>query len=148
MPTFVSTVVVGLVIAALAVLLVLVLLFRSTWRVAEPNEALIISGRRRRVMGLQESLGFKIVTGKGTLVIPGIEAVRRLSLDLRETDLQIDCVTHQGIPLRVRGVVIYKVGDDLVSIANAARRFLDQQAQMDQPSTTCSPATCARSSAT
>src|SRR5262249_32507944 len=32
----------------------------------------------------------------------------------------------------VRGVVIYKVGDDLVSIANAARRFLDQQNQMDQ----------------
>lgn len=31
----------------------------------------------------------------------------------------------------MRGVVIYKVGDDLVSIANAARRFLEQQASMD-----------------
>jgi uncharacterized membrane protein YqiK len=51
---------------------------------------------------------------------------------LSETEIQIDCVTHQGIPLRVRGVVIYKVGDDMVSIANAARRFLDQQQQMDQ----------------
>jgi uncharacterized membrane protein YqiK len=29
-------------------------------------------------------------------------------------------------------VVIYKVGDDYASIANAARRFLDQQNQMDQ----------------
>ena len=44
----------------------------------------------------------------------------------------IDCVTHQGIPLGIRGVVIYKVGDDFASIANAARRFLDQQDQMDQ----------------
>jgi flotillin len=132
MQGFISTVVIGVVIAALAVLVFLVLLFRSTWRVAEPNEALIISGRRRRTQGVQENLGFKVVTGKGTLVIPGVEAVRRLSLDLRETDLQIDCVTHQGIPLRVRGVVIYKIGDDLVSIANAARRFLDQQNQMDQ----------------
>src|ERR1051326_8007031 len=124
MPTLVSTLVAALVIVARAVLLFRVLLFRSTWRVAEPNEALIISGRRRRVTGLQESLGFKIVTGKGTLVIPGVEAVRRLSLDLRETDLKIDGGTHQGIPLRVRGVVIYKGGDALVSIANAARRFL------------------------
>ena len=65
-------------------------------------------------------------------MIPGVQAVRRLSLDLREAELAIDCVTHQGIPLGIRGVVIYKVGDDYSSISNAARRFLDQQAQMDQ----------------
>jgi uncharacterized membrane protein YqiK len=125
---FVYTVI-GAVVAAV---LLFILLFRSTWRVAEPNEALVISGRHHLLAeGLGESLGFKIVTGRGTLVLPGVQVVRRLSLDLRETDLQIDCVTHQGIPLKVRGVVIYKVGDDFVSIANAARRFLDQQAQMD-----------------
>ena len=65
-------------------------------------------------------------------MIPGVQTVRRLSLDLREAELAIDCVTHQGIPLGIRGVVIYKVGDDFASIANAARRFLDQQDQMDQ----------------
>lgn len=130
--TFVSTVAVAAAAVALFVLLFVVLLFKSTWRIAEPNEALIISGRPHRNKGIEQSLGFKIVTGRGTLIMPGIQAVRRLSLDLRETDLQIDCVTHQGIPLRVRGVVIYKVGDDLVSVANAARRFLDQQNQMDQ----------------
>src|SRR5262249_52992429 len=130
--SFISTVAVAATLAALVVLLLLVLLFKSTWRIAEPNEALIISGRPHRNKGLEESLGFKIITGRGTLVMPGVQAVRRLSLDLRETDLQIDCVTHQGIPLHVRGVVIYKVGDDLVSVANAARRLLDQQSQLDQ----------------
>ncbi len=65
-------------------------------------------------------------------MLPGVQTVRRLSLDLRQAELAIDCVTHQGIPLGIRGVVIYKVGDDFASIANAARRFLDQQAQMDQ----------------
>src|SRR5262249_5729668 len=121
--SFISTVAGAAIVSALAVIVLLVLVFKSTWRVAEPNEALIMSGRPHRNKGLEESLGFKIVTGRGTLVMPGVQAVRRLSLDLRETDLQIDCVTHQGIPLRVRGVVIYKVGDDLVSVANAARRF-------------------------
>jgi uncharacterized membrane protein YqiK len=115
-------------------IVLLVLLFKACWRVAEPNEALIISGLRdnHTTDGISESLGFKIVTGKGTFVIPGVQTVRRLSLDLRETELAIDCVTHQGIPLAIRGVVIFKVGDDFASIANAARRFLDQQEQMDQ----------------
>jgi len=125
--------VIGAIVLLLLVGLILgVVIFRSMWRIAEPNEALIISGRPHHNRGLEQSLGFKVTTGRGTFVLPGIQAVRRLSLDLRETDLQIDCVTHQGIPLRVRGVVIYKVGDDLASIANAARRFLDQQNQMDQ----------------
>jgi flotillin len=109
-------------------------LFKACWRVAEPNEALIISGLREHTPSdaVQESLGFKIVTGRGTLVIPAVQTVRRLSLDLREAELGIDCVTHQGIPVGVRGVVIFKVGDDFTSIANAARRFLDQQEEMDQ----------------
>ena len=121
-------------IAVVAALIVAIVIFKSMWRVAEPNEALIISGLRAAAEPTGESagLGFRIVTGKGKLVLPGVQAVRRLSLDLREADLAIECVTHQGIPLGIRGVVIYKVGDDYVSIANAARRFLDQQAQMDQ----------------
>jgi uncharacterized membrane protein YqiK len=56
---------------------------------------------------------------------------RRLRLDSRAANLEVNCVTQQGIPVAVRGVVIYKVGDDLVSIANAARRFLEQQGKMD-----------------
>src|SRR3954468_1038049 len=123
-------VIVGSVIGVIALLLVV---FKAMWRVAEPNEALIISGLREHATpdNVAESLGFKIVTGKGTLVLPGVQQVRRLSLDLREAELAIDCVTHQGIPLGIKGVVIFKVGDDFTSIANAARRFLDQQEQMD-----------------
>jgi uncharacterized membrane protein YqiK len=123
-------------VVAIVVVLVVVgfILFKVCWRVAEPNEALIISGLRQHTPSdaVQESLGFKIVTGRGTLVIPAVQTVRRLSLDLREAELGIDCVTHQGIPVGVRGVVIFKVGDDFTSIANAARRFLDQQEEMDQ----------------
>ncbi|WP_283139679.1 flotillin family protein [Rhizohabitans arisaemae] len=124
------TLIIGLVVAAI----VLIILFRMIWRIAEPNEALIISGLGarggNRADGV-DSLGFKIVTGKGTGVLPGFQTARRLRLDSRAANLQVSCVTNQGIPVNVRGVVIYKVGDDLVSIANAARRFLDQQDSMD-----------------
>ncbi|MEU0073561.1 SPFH domain-containing protein [Streptomyces sp. NPDC006332] len=118
--------------AAVVAVLVLIGLFKMMWRVAEPNEALVISGSKHRTEGLEEGMGFRIVTGRGTLVLPGVQAVRKMSLDLNETELHVDCVTHQGIPLKVRGVVIFKVGDDFVSIANAARRFLDQQKLMSE----------------
>lgn len=121
----------GIAIIALIVILILIKVF---YRVAEPNEALIISGlgAKRKAENVGEGLDFKIVTGKGRMVLPVVQVVRRLSLDLREADLAIECVTHQGIPLGLQGVVIYKVGDDHSSIANAARRFLDQQADMNQ----------------
>src|SRR5947209_3635621 len=65
------------------------IIFKLMWRVAEPNEALVISGLRQQPGRdeVGESLGFKIVTGKGTLVLPGVQAVRRHSLDLREAKL-------------------------------------------------------------
>lgn len=122
-------VVAGVAVAAIAALIGL---FKLMWRVAEPNEALIISGSNHKTEGLEAGMGFRIVTGRGTLVLPGVQAVRKLSLDLNETELHVDCVTHQGIPLKVRGVVIFKVGDDFVSIANAGRRFLDQQKLMSE----------------
>ena len=50
------------------------------YRVAEPNEALIISGLRAHhgPEGDAAGLGFKIVVGKGAWVTPGLQKVRRL----------------------------------------------------------------------
>ncbi len=103
------------------------------YKVAEPNEALIISGMRahRGAEGDASGLGFKIIVGKGAFYIPGLQRVRRLSLDIHEAELDLECVTTQGIRVAVKAVVIYKIADDYQSIANAARRFLDQEEQMD-----------------
>ena len=101
------------------------------WKVAEPNEALIISGLTRGTLETREGMDFKIVTGKGALVFPGLQTVRTLSLTLNETELKVSCVTSQGIQVIVEGVVIYKIGDAPPFIANAARRFLGQQPKME-----------------
>ena len=66
------------------------MLFRAMWRVAEPNEALIISGSRHRPDD-GAGLGFRVVTGRGTLVVPGVQVVRRLSLDINEAPLAVNC---------------------------------------------------------
>jgi flotillin len=119
----------GSLAGALALgVVVIVVVFKSMWRVAEPNQALIVSGSRSR--DTPGGLGFRVVTGRGTFVLPGVQVVRKLSLDINEAPLAVQCVTKQGIGVGVQGVVIFKVGDDETSIANAARRFLDQQDQM------------------
>jgi uncharacterized membrane protein YqiK len=120
------------VLAAIPVVLIIcaIGLFKAMWKVPEPNQALIVSGRRHRNEGGVD-FGFRIVVGRGVLLIPGVQVVRRLNLDLKEAELQVDCVTTQGIPVGIRGVVIFKVGDDYTSTANAARRFLDQEDQME-----------------
>ena len=113
------------------VLILLILLFKSTWRIAEPDEALIISGISggKTAGGVTgESMKFKIVTGGGTVVMPGLSKVRAISLMAHESEIAVPCVSQQKIRLDLRGVIVYKVGDDFRSIANAARRFLDRPA--------------------
>ena len=98
------------------------------WHVPAPDEALLISGSKHKD-GVQQ---FRIVTGHGSFVLPIKQKARLLSLALREAELEEECVTTQGIPLRVRAVAVFKVGDDSASIANAARRFLAEQNRMEE----------------
>jgi flotillin len=98
------------------------------WHVPAPNEALLISGSKRR----QDETQFRIVTGHGSFVMPVKQKARLLSLALREAEIVEDCITNQGIRLNVRAVAVFKVGDDPVSIANAARRFLAEQDRMEE----------------
>jgi flotillin len=98
------------------------------WQVPAPNEALLISGSKGRKDGSEQ---FRIVTGHGAMVLPVKQKARLLSLALREAEIVEDCITQQGIRLNVRAVAAFKVGDDPVSIANAARRFLAEQDKME-----------------
>jgi flotillin len=97
------------------------------WHVPAPNEALLISGSKSR----QADTQFRSVTGHGSFVMPVKQKARMLSLALQEAEIVEDCITNQGIRLKVRAVTAFKVGDDPVSIANAARRFLSEQDRME-----------------
>ena len=96
------------------------------WHVPAPDEAMLISGKRHTENGLP----FKIVTGHGAFVPPIRSRVSTLTLSMQESEVAEECVTKQGIALLCRSVIAFKVGDDHESIANAARRFLDDQDHM------------------
>jgi uncharacterized membrane protein YqiK len=124
----------GLIVALIVVggiVLLIVAGIRFMWKVAEPNEAVIVSGLGARSGGEHE-MGFKIVAGRGTLVFPGLQTARRLSLAAQKSQLSVDLVTTQGVPVTLKSVVVYKIDDSMKQVANAARRFLDNEREMDR----------------
>jgi uncharacterized membrane protein YqiK len=95
------------------------------WHIPAPDQAMLISGGKQK-----GDLPFRIVTGHGAYVIPVFKKVSYLTLSLLEATVEEDCVSQQGITLRIQAVIAFKVADDPDSIANAARRFLEDQSQM------------------
>ncbi|HEX4863579.1 MAG TPA: flotillin family protein, partial [Acidimicrobiales bacterium] len=96
------------------------------WHVPAPDEAMLVSGKKHT----DDNLPFKIVTGHGAFVAPIRSRVSTLTLSMQESEVAEECVTKQGITLLCRAVIAFKVGDDHESIANAARRFLEDQDHM------------------
>ena len=96
------------------------------YRVPAPDNAMMISGGRRR----RDTAPFRVVVGHGTFVFPLFRKARYLTLSMQEAEVAEACVTRQGITVNVRAVIAFKVGNDDESIINAGQRFLSDQDQM------------------
>jgi len=101
------------------------------YRVPAPSQAMLISGGKQRAVD-GGALPFRIVVGHGAFVLPVFRKASFLTLAMRESVVNEECVSQQGIALRVSAVIAFKVGSDQASIAAAAQRFLDNQPQMDE----------------
>jgi flotillin len=118
------------VLGLVVVLFVVVLSIIKRYRVAGPNEAFIITGRRGKTSG--DLSGQKVVTGGGVFVFPFVQQLHVLDLSSRRNPVGIRAaVSKQGIKLNVDAIAIVKVGGDEDSIRAAAQRFLTQQAEID-----------------
>ncbi len=95
------------------------------YRVPDPDEAMLVSGGRGR-----EGAPFKVITGRGAFVMPFFRHTNFLTLAMQEAEVEEQCVTQQGITLKVKAVIAFKVGNDEESITNAGTRFLSDQTQM------------------
>ncbi len=95
------------------------------YKVPAPDQAMLVSGGRR-----QGGAPFRVVTGHGTYVPPVFRKVRFLTLAMAEAEVSETCVTKQAIPLQVKAIIAFKVGNDPESIVNAGQRFLSDQNQM------------------
>jgi flotillin len=122
--------IIGVCAIVFFVFLVLVI-FANRYIKVGPNEVLVVSGRRHRYLdpdGTVRMRGFRIKKGGGTFVIPVVEKVDKLSLELLTIDVkqEQDVYTSKGVPVRVDGVAQIKVKGDDISIATAAEQFLSK----------------------
>jgi flotillin len=122
----------GILVVAVFGIVIVIIIFMAIWASrytkVGPNQVLIVSGRKHRYVGPDgqpETRGFRVVKGGGTFVVPVIEKVDLLSLELLTIDVQTpEVYTSKGVPVRVDGVSQIKVKGDDVSIATASEQFL------------------------
>jgi flotillin len=124
-----------------AVLLVflLVMFVLSRIKVAGPNEAFIVTGRKGRVSHaadgsrLTDLSGQKVVMGASVFVLPVVQKLQVLDLSSRRIHVEITgAVSKQGIRANLQGVAIVKVGGTEDAIRASAQRFLHQQAEIEE----------------
>ncbi|MFE6684907.1 flotillin family protein [Streptomyces sp. NPDC057743] len=123
------------VIGAVVLVVLLALVVITRYKVAGPNEAFIITGRRGKKSTDPETgqvsvdnSGQKVVVGGGVFVVPFVQ--QRFSLDLSSRHLPVavrGAVTLRGVKANLDGVAIVKVGGSEDAIRAAAQRFLQQQ---------------------
>jgi len=119
-------------IGAAVVVLLLILVSRRYIKVG-PNEVLIVSGLKHKIRdkyGNKTSVGYRMVKGGGTFVIPIFERVDRLSVELFTVDVNTpEVYTRLGVPVIVDGLAQVKVRSDDDSIRVAAEQFLSKGRQ-------------------
>ena len=119
---FLTTIAVG-IIAIIVALIVIIVLLRS-FRVARPDEALVITGRA----GGKPA---RVAIGSRALVLPIRERSYKLSLASRSVKVTVEGISRNGIKLFLEGVAQVKVGGDEENVRLAAQRFLEQQNQIE-----------------
>ena len=115
-PIIILVIVIGLLIA-------LMLISRNYIKVS-PNQAAVISGRRRKLAD-GSIAGYRLVRGGATLVFPFLEKVEYLDLNVITVPLATTrAYTVQGVPVSVKAVANVKVKGDDTSLRSASERFL------------------------
>jgi flotillin len=116
------TIIAGVVLVFVAFLLLYMIFSRYTK--VGPNQVLIVSGKKHKLED-GTTVGFRIVKGGGTFVMPIFEKVDLLSLELLTIDVQTpEVYTSKGVPVKVDGVAQIKVKGDDISIRTSAEQFL------------------------
>jgi flotillin len=126
------------IIGGVLLLFLLILVVISRIKVAGPNEAFIVTGRKGRTTRaadgtqVRDLSGQKVVMGAAVFVLPVVQKLHRLGLSSRGIRVEINgAVSKQGIRTDLQGVAIVKVGGSEDAIRAAAQRFLHQQTDID-----------------
>lgn len=121
------------------VIIALVWFILSRIKVAGPNEAFVVTGRKGNTTVSADGVtatdlsGQKVVLGASVFVMPVTQRLYRLDLSSRKIRVRIAGGTSkQGIRVNIEAIAIVKIGGSVDSVRAAAQRFLHQQSQIDE----------------
>lgn len=116
------------IILLLAVVLI-VIAFAFQYKKVGPNEVLIITGGRHRMItlpdGTKKKVGYRIRIGGGTFVLPVIESYRILDLQNIPMDFEVlDVIAQNGVKGVITGTAQVKINGAEPEVHLAAEQFL------------------------
>lgn len=110
--------------AGLAVLLLLLVIYRYLLRICRPNEILIFSGRKHTTSD-GRTVGYRVVFGGRGMRVPIVETVHQMDVSLISVPMAVTgAYSEGGIPLTVHAIANIKVSTDRRYVGNAIERFL------------------------
>jgi flotillin len=115
---------IALGLGALAVFLIIVFV-RSSMVICQPNEVVILAGRKRKLAD-GSTVGYRVIRGGRGFKRPFVESVKRLPLTTRTVDIHLSKVLCAGmIPVNIEGRANVKLaGRAEDGLESAIERFL------------------------
>jgi flotillin len=117
-----------------AVVVVVILLFLGLWafnyRKVGPNQVLVISGRTSKVTerdGTPRTVGYRLQVGGGTFVMPFVETVDTLPLEVFSISVRCpEVLTAQGVMISAEAFGQVKAASDEALLHRAVENFLSK----------------------
>ena len=121
-----SLILAGVIIFIIAIILIVV---AKQYRKVGPNEVLIIAGGRKKAVtgpdGTKVKVGYRYRLGGGTFVIPLVETVYRLPMEVITLNIKTpEVLTNSGVPILAEATAQVKIDSSDSSIRLAAEQFL------------------------
>ncbi|MGD9627868.1 MAG: SPFH domain-containing protein [Pyrinomonadaceae bacterium] len=121
---YTNLIIVGAILVIVIGLLIALMLISRNYIKVSPNQAAVISGRKRKLSD-GTIAGYRLVRGGATLVFPFLEKVEYLDLNVITVPLATTrAYTVQGVPVSVKAVANVKIKGDDTSLRSASERFL------------------------
>ena len=114
-----------LAISGLVGLALLIWFINSFMCICNPNEILVLSGRKYKNKDGQE-VGYRVIFGGRTIRIPILETIKKMDLRTMAVPIEIqNAYSKGGTPLQIHAIANVKISSDANIAGNAIERFLD-----------------------
>lgn len=99
---------------------------KSFMQICNPNEILILSGRKHRTKE-GEDVGYRVIFGGRVIAIPILETVKRMDVTSMPVTVEVkNAYSKGGTPLHIQAIANVKTSSDPAIVGNAIERFLDR----------------------